>query len=109
VPAKHGRQNHAKQILAGAKVALEQEHSPAALERSKGSNQKISNGGAKRSLLLFNYSVFSPHAGRHRNRNVATLATEKNATHIFFCYASLASFPKRRLMRLLVRIANMVV
>jgi len=48
VPAKHGRQNHAKQILAVAKVALEQEHSPAALERSKGLNYKTHNGGAKK-------------------------------------------------------------
>jgi len=31
-----------------AKVALEQEHGPAALERSKGSNYKASNGGAKK-------------------------------------------------------------
>jgi hypothetical protein len=36
VPAKHGRQNHAQQVLAVAKAALKQEHSPAALERSKG-------------------------------------------------------------------------
>jgi hypothetical protein len=95
--------------LAVAKVALEKEHSPAALERSKAYHHNNTNDGAKKILLPFNYSMFSPHAGRHRNRNVATLATEKNATHIFFCCASLAPFPKRRLMRLLVRIANVAV
>jgi hypothetical protein len=32
------------------KVALEQEHSPAAMERSKGSNQQNSNGGAEKTI-----------------------------------------------------------